>query len=120
MKATLITCVAIAMISGLPVFAANNASGKATIYSDKLQGKRTATGAVYRKNEISVASNKLPLGSKVKIKNKANNKTITAKVTDRMGKNSTSAVDLSKEAAKKLGAKGTAQVEAKVVSKSKK
>lgn len=97
--------------------AANKTSGKATIYADSFNGKKTATGARYKKNEVSVASNKLPLGSKVMIKNRKNGKTVLARVNDRMGKHTAAVVDLSKGAAKKLGVKGTAQVDAKVVSK---
>lgn len=99
------------------VSAANKTSGKATIYADSFNGKRTASGKTYRKNEISVASNKLPLGSKVLIKNRKTGKTVTARVNDRMGKHSAAVVDLSKGAARKLGVKGTANVDAKVVSK---
>lgn len=112
-----VTFLLIIAMSASGVLAADKTAGKATIYSDKFQGKKTATGTTYRKEEVSVASNKLPLGSKVKIRNKANGKVITAKVNDKMGKNSKAVVDLSKGAAHKLGANGTAQVEAKVVSK---
>lgn len=103
--------------TGLSVSAANKTAGKATVYADSLNGKKTATGATYKKNEVSVASNKLPLGSKVMIKNKKTGKSVVARVNDRMGKHSTAVVDLSKGAAKKLGVKGTANVDAKVVSK---
>ncbi|CAN5315957.1 hypothetical protein BH10CYA1_BH10CYA1_54700 [soil metagenome] len=99
------------------VSAANRTTGKATVYADSFNGKKTATGATYKKNGVSVASNKFPLGSKVMVKNKKTGKTILARVNDRMGKNSAAVVDLSKGAAKKLGVKGTASVDAKVVSK---
>jgi len=96
--------------------AADKASGKATVYSDSFNGKKTATGATYKKNEVTVASRKFPLGSKVSIKNRKTGKTITAKVTDRTSKKSPAVVDISKGAAKKLGVKGTAPVDAKLVS----
>ncbi len=103
-------------VSTLVASAANKASGKATVYSDSFNGKKTATGTTYKKNQVSVASRKFPLGSKVSIKNRKTGKTIIAKVTDRTGKKSPAIVDLSKSAANKLGVKGTAAVDAKVVS----
>ncbi len=97
--------------------AASKTQGKATIYSNSFNGKKTANGDTYRSNKISAASNKLPLGSKVLIKNKKTGKKAVVEINDRMAKNSSAAVDLSKGAANKLGVKGTAQIDAKVVGK---
>jgi rare lipoprotein A len=99
------------------VVAAEKTSGKATIYSGSFNGKKTASGSTYNHHAVSVASNRLPLGSKVLVKNKKNDKAVVARVTDRMAKHSAAAVDLSKGAANKLGVKGTGQVEATVVAK---
>ncbi len=96
--------------------AADQAAGKATIYSDKFSGKKTATGETYKPHEMTAASNKLPLGSKVVVKNKKTGKKAVVKITDRMSKKSPAVVDLSKGAANKLGVKGTAPVQATVVS----
>jgi rare lipoprotein A len=106
-----------------PAVAANKsnakANGKATIYSDKFAGKKTATGETYKPHEMTAASNKLPLGSKVEVKNKKTGKKAVVKITDRMSKHSSAVVDLSKGAANKIGVNGTGQVQTSVV-KSKK
>jgi rare lipoprotein A len=97
--------------------AADDVKGKATIYSDKFNGKKTSTGSKFSQAEATAASNKLPLGAKVKVKNQKTGKSATVKITDRMAKNSSATVDLSKSTANKLGVKGTAPVSVKVVSK---
>jgi rare lipoprotein A len=99
------------------VCSADAVKGKATIYSDKFNGKKTSTGSKFSQGEATAASNKFPLGSKVKVQNQKNGKATTVKITDRMGKNCSAAVDLSKSTANKLGVKGTAPVKANVVSK---
>jgi rare lipoprotein A len=64
---------------------------------------------------MTAASNKLPLGSKVKVENERTGKTAVVKINDRMSHNVSAVVDLSKSAASKLGVKGTCPVDAKVV-----
>jgi rare lipoprotein A len=102
-----------------PALAANKsndqADGKATVYSDKYAGKKTATGETYKPHEMTAASNKLPLGSKVIVKNKKTGKKAVVKITDRMSKHSSAVVDLSKGAANKIGVKGTGQVQTSVI-----
>ncbi len=95
-------------------------SGKATIESDKFSGKKTATGEKYNKNAMTVASPTLPLGSKVKVTNKKTGKSAIVRVNDKQPAGGGKVVDLSKAAAKQLGVKGTAPVEAQVVSKGQK
>ncbi len=103
-----------------PVLAADKTTGKATIYSDKFDGKPTATGAQFKNQEVSAASNKLPLGSRAVVKNKKTGKSVVVKINDRMSKKSSAVVDLSKGAAKKIGVNGSGQVDAHVVSSKKK
>jgi rare lipoprotein A len=107
----------LALQSSHDAYAADTASGKATVYSDSFAGKKTATGTKFRQSAPTAASNKLPLGSKVRIKNVKNGKTSTVTITDRTSKHSNAAVDLSRSTANKLGIKGTAPVTAKVVAK---
>ncbi len=94
-------------------------SGKATIYSDSFQGKKTANGEHYNKHAMTAASPTLPLGSKVLVKNKQTGKSAVLKINDRQPAGGHKVVDLSKAAANKLGVKGTAQVDTKMVSKGK-
>jgi rare lipoprotein A len=107
--------------TGIAVAAKSNgqAVGKATIYSDKFAGKKTATGETYKPHEMTAASNKLPLGSKVEVKNKKTGKKAVVKITDRMSKHSSAVMDLSKGAANKIGLKGTGQIQATKVNATK-
>jgi rare lipoprotein A len=95
-------------------------SGKATVYSSKFAGKKTASGETFKQGAMTAASKTLPLGSKVKVKNKKTGKSAVVTINDREGKNGKGVVDLSKGAANKIGVKGTAPVETKVLSKGKK
>lgn len=104
----------------LAAMATDEANGKATVYSNKYQGKKTATGERYDKNGMTAASPTLPLGSKVVVKNKQNGRTATVKINDRETSGGGKVVDLSKSAANKLGVTGTAPVTSKVVSREQK
>jgi rare lipoprotein A len=97
----------------------DQAAGKATIYSDKFAGKKTATGETYKPQQMTAASNKLPLGSKVIVKNKKTGKKAVVKITDRMSKHSSAVIDLSKGAANKIGVKGTGEIQASKVNSTK-
>ena len=48
--------------------------GIANFYSDKFQGKKTASGAVYDKNKLTASHKTLPYGTKVKVTNLDNGK----------------------------------------------
>jgi rare lipoprotein A len=95
--------------------AANKTSGKATVESKSFSGGKTASGQRYNPHEMVAASRTLPIGSKVKVENKKTGKCATVKINDRTAKNTHNVVDLSSAAADKLGVKGTAKVDAKVV-----
>lgn len=84
--------------------------GQASWYGPNFHGKKRADGEVFHQDEILVAHRTLPLGLKLKIVNLQNNKTIIAKVQDRgpyakdgQGRY-TREIDLSRGAARKLGA----------------
>jgi rare lipoprotein A len=86
--------------------------GIATYYAKKYHGKRTASGRRYSPQKLTAAHQSLPLGTKVKVVNLANQNEVHVTVNDRCRKRSFPFIDLSRAAAKKLGfhGKGTAQV----------
>ncbi len=89
MKTNLGLSLALICIVGMSqtsVLGANKASGKATIYSKSFQGKRTTSGEKYNANQVSGASNKFPLGSKVLVKNQKTGKQLVVKINDRTAK----------------------------------
>jgi len=76
--------------------------GIASFYSDKFNGRLTASGNVFSNKKMTAASNLIPLKSVVKVTNIKNNKHIFVYINDRMNKNSTRLIDLTKKAAKEL------------------
>lgn len=86
--------------------------GIASYYAKKYHGKRTTSGARYSPEKLTAAHQSLPLGTKVKIVNLANQKEVYVTVNDRCRKRSFPFIDLSRAAAKKLGffGKGITQV----------
>lgn len=78
-------------------------SGKASYYADKFQGRKTASGETFRQNRMTAAHQTLPFGTKVKVTNLDNGRTIKVRVNDRGPFVSGRIIDLSKKAARKLG-----------------
>jgi rare lipoprotein A len=58
-------------------------SGKASYYAMKFQSKKTASGELYDKAKKTAAHMKLPFGTKVKVTNTQNGKSIIVKINDR-------------------------------------
>lgn len=77
-------------------------TGIASYYSNKFEGRKTASGERYSKIHFTAASNNYPLGTYLKVTNPSNKKSICVKVNDRMGANSKRLIDLSLCAARSL------------------
>ena len=58
-------------------------SGKASYYAIKFQSKKTASGELYDKAKKTAAHMKLPFGTKVKVTNTKNSKSVIVKINDR-------------------------------------
>ncbi len=58
-------------------------SGKASFYSTKYQFRKTASGERFNQYSKTAAHRKLPFGSKVKVTNLKNNKSVIVKINDR-------------------------------------
>lgn len=88
-------------------------SGKASYYADKFEGRRTASGETFRQNNLTGAHRTLPFGTKVKVINLANGRSVKVRINDRGPYAQGRIIDLSKKAARKLGilATGVAPVE---------
>jgi rare lipoprotein A len=89
--------------------------GKASFYADFFQGRKTSNGEVFRQRKRTAAHKTLPFGTKVKVKNLKNGKTVTVRINDRGPFVEGRIIDLSKKAARKLGMvnDGVVQVEIK-------
>jgi rare lipoprotein A len=76
--------------------------GLASYYSDRFEGKRTASGETFRQAKLTAASNVYRFGTYVKVTNISNNKSVIVKINDRV-KNPNVLIDLSESAARQLG-----------------
>ena len=58
-------------------------TGKASFYANVHQSKKTANGEIYDHKLSTAAHKKLPFGTKVRVTNLANGKTVVVKINDR-------------------------------------
>jgi rare lipoprotein A len=86
-------------------------TGLAAVYSDKLHGKKTASGERYDRNALTAAHKTLPFGTQVKVTNDKNKKSVTLRINDRGPTQAGRILDISPRAAKALGIKPTAMAE---------
>ena len=86
--------------------------GVACYYKKHYHGKRTHSGSAYHHGKLTAAHPTLPHGSRVKVVNLANNRSVIVTINDRCRKRSIEFIDLSRSAASRLGflGKGTARV----------
>jgi len=87
--------------------------GLASWYGKDFHGRKTANGEIYDMHAMTAAHKTLPLGTRIRVKNLNNRKTITVRVNDRGPFVRGRIVDLSYTGAKKLDMahSGTAPVE---------
>lgn len=77
-------------------------SGLATWYGRPFHGRRTASGSVYNMHRLTAAHRTLPFGTRVRVTNLRNQRTVVVRVTDRGPFGEGRIIDLSKAAARKL------------------
>jgi rare lipoprotein A len=88
--------------------ALSTATGEATYYADKFDGRRTASGIVFRNSRPYAAHRTYPFGTMLRVTNVANKRWVIVRVVDR-GPHGTSArarrtiIDLSRSVAERLG-----------------
>ena len=90
-------------------------SGKASWYGKKFHGRKTASGEIYNMYAISAAHKTLPLGTYVRVHNRNNGKEIVVRINDRGPFVRGRIIDLSYEAAKRLGIVGPGTAPVKIV-----
>lgn len=78
--------------------------GKAVFYGDKWHGRRTASGERFNQRAMTAAHRSLPLGTRVRVTNLANGKSVVVRINDRgpFGRDRSRIIDLSKAAARRL------------------
>lgn len=76
--------------------------GIASYYSDRFHGRKTASGELYDKNELTAAHRTLPFGTVLKVTNSANGLSVIVRVNDRGPVKTSRIIDLSKAAAEAI------------------
>ena len=85
------------LVLALTLTTASNA-GLASWYGPNFHGKRTASGAIFNQNALTAAHKSLPFGSKVKVTNLSNKKSVVVTINDRGPFKAGRIIDLSKKA----------------------
>src|SRR5688572_22965743 len=95
--------------------------GKASYYSNKLEGRKMANGEKYNPKKLTAAHKTLPFGTRIKVTNLDTKESVKVTVTDRGPFSPGRVVDLSYSAADKLNIlkAGVAPVRLKTVKKKK-
>ena len=91
--------------------------GKASYYSNSLQGRRMSSGIKYHRDSMYCAHKRYDLGQLLLVTNVSNGKSVVVKVTDRGPHTRGRIIDLSYAAAKQIGiiSAGVAMVEVRPV-----
>ena len=92
--------------------AAFTQTGLASWYGQAHAGHRTASGELFDPNAMTAAHRTLPLGTRVRVTNVENGRTVTVRINDRGPTDESRIIDLSRTAADALGFRtsGTARV----------
>lgn len=114
-----IAAVAACALPAPAAWAADPESGLAAVYSDKLNGRKTANGEKYNRNKLTAAHKTLPFGSNVRVTNVANKKSVVLRINDRGPTQAGRVLDISPAAAKALGIspRGMAKVDVEPMAK---
>ncbi len=101
----------------MPGTGSHQLSGIASYYADDFHGRKTANGETFDMHELTAAHRTLPFNTKLRVRNLDNNLVVTVRINDRGPFKDNRVIDLSLEAAKKIGliANGTAPVELEII-----
>ena len=95
--------------------------GRIAHYGARFNGRKTASGERFDMNAMTMAHKTLPFGTRVKVTNLANKKSVVVRVNDRGPSSPDRIGDLSTGAARKIGMTkaGVAEVRLEVVAQAK-
>ena len=87
--------------------------GKASYYASRLHGRRTASGERLNNTDLTGAHRELPFGSRVRVTNLANQRSVVVRINDRGPHGGGRIIDVSRKAAEQIGMlrSGTARVQ---------
>lgn len=125
-KVKLILACIISLIFSINVFSQGleyrkTFKGLASFYGNEFKGKTTANGEVFNPKSFTCAHRYLPFGTLIEVENLRNGKKVIVRVNDRGPFSGDRVIDLSKEAAKRIGiiGNGVAEIKARVLKRRK-
>lgn len=80
----------------------SESDGKATMYGSEYNGRKTASGDIYNKDSLTAAVKDVAFGTKIRVENVANKKSVYVVVNDRGPKQDGWLVTLSEAAFNKI------------------
>ena len=92
-------------------------TGRASFYAQRFAGRRTASGERYRPHRLTAAHRTLRFGSRVRVTNLRNQRSVVVRINDRGPFHRHRVIDLSRAAAERIGMvrSGTARVRLEVL-----
>lgn len=89
----------------------------ASFYAKKFEGRRCASGEIFRQSQLTAAHKTLAFGTWVKVTNLSNDSVVVVKINDRLPRSSKRGIDLTMRAAKQLNfvRKGLTKVTLEIV-----
>ncbi len=76
--------------------------GKASYYADNFEGRKTASGELFSQDSLTAAHLTLPIGTKVKVTNIKDNRSVIVRINDRGPNVPDRIIDLSRKAMQQL------------------
>jgi rare lipoprotein A len=106
MKASMFVVAALVAATG----SACAESGIASLYSTREQGTRTSSGRALHDGALTAAHKTLPFGSRVRVTNRTNGRSVVVTITDRGPFVRGRVIDLTPAGARAIGMSGLASV----------
>lgn len=109
--------VAMGVAAGISDAHSASAQGRASWYGSAHHGRKTANGERFNMNAMTAAHKTLPFGTKVRVTNVRNGRSVVVRINDRGPYVHGRVIDVSKAAAGRLGliASGTAPVRLQIL-----
>jgi rare lipoprotein A len=95
-------CLVVALLTVVTGCASSSGDGLASYYADRYQGHKTASGERFDAARLTAAHRTLPFGTRVRVTNLDNGRSVVVRVNDRGPFASGRVIDLSQAAARQL------------------
>ena len=100
--------------SGTPVSIGHTESGVASFYGNEFQSRKTSNGEIFDQGKLTAAHRTLPFGTKVRVVNAQNGKSIIVRVNDRGPFAKGRIIDLSSSAFKSIASLNAGVINVKI------